>query len=258
MRIADSRSVCPSGSRPLFNAACLFSSSPRLSGDESSLGHESNSCRESEFLTVPEARGPALARGANDDALSEALSAVHDRRHLLQCGMLGTVGLQGPALGARAHMLSPEPSVWSDIIGDRRKALVQVANSADIPLASGDVVILPHATRTRFPMVRRRPCSQRRVSASSWRENSTRCAWAAGRTARFVCGYFAASGMPIVCSCGPAAGDRINVRGDAAGGWLESSIRHLVTEAGSGRPDARVLLSKWRKRFLSRHCAGNM
>ncbi len=28
------------------------------------------------------------------------------------------------------------------------------------------------------------------------------------------------------------------------GGWLESSIRHLVTEAGSGRPGCAVLLSK--------------
>jgi AraC-like DNA-binding protein len=37
---------------------------------------------------------------------------------------------------------------------------------------------------------------------------------------------------------------KINIRGDAAGEWLESSIRHLVCEAESGRPGQSVLLSK--------------
>jgi AraC-like DNA-binding protein len=37
---------------------------------------------------------------------------------------------------------------------------------------------------------------------------------------------------------------RVNVRGDATGEWLERSIRHLVSEANSGRPGGTVLLSK--------------
>jgi AraC-like DNA-binding protein len=37
---------------------------------------------------------------------------------------------------------------------------------------------------------------------------------------------------------------KINLRDDVAGRWLEHSIRHLVTEAGGGRPGRSVLLSK--------------
>jgi transcriptional regulator GlxA family with amidase domain len=37
---------------------------------------------------------------------------------------------------------------------------------------------------------------------------------------------------------------KINMRGDATGQWLESSIRYLVAEADRGRGGQRVLLSK--------------
>ena len=37
---------------------------------------------------------------------------------------------------------------------------------------------------------------------------------------------------------------RLGVRGDAAGAWLEASIRHLVAERESARPGQAVLLSK--------------
>ena len=37
---------------------------------------------------------------------------------------------------------------------------------------------------------------------------------------------------------------KINLRGDPAGEWLESSVRHLVSQAGSARPGQSVLLSK--------------
>ena len=37
---------------------------------------------------------------------------------------------------------------------------------------------------------------------------------------------------------------KMNIRGDPAGEWLENSIRHLVSEAGSARPGQCVLLSK--------------
>jgi AraC-like DNA-binding protein len=37
---------------------------------------------------------------------------------------------------------------------------------------------------------------------------------------------------------------KIYARGDAAGEWLEGSIRHLLSEAASGRPGRTVLLAK--------------
>jgi AraC-like DNA-binding protein len=66
-----------------------------------------------------------------------------------------------------------------------------------------------------------------------------------GETTGFVCGYFGCerhaarlflAGLPTLI--------RIDIRGDAAGQWLESSIRHLLCEAASGRPGWMVLLSK--------------
>jgi AraC-like DNA-binding protein len=66
-----------------------------------------------------------------------------------------------------------------------------------------------------------------------------------GDATRFVCGFFGCerhadylflSGLPTVI--------KINLRDDVAGQWLEHSIRHLVTESGSGRPGRAALLSK--------------
>jgi len=66
-----------------------------------------------------------------------------------------------------------------------------------------------------------------------------------GETTRFVCGYFGCerhadrlflAGLPRMI--------KINLRGDPAGEWLESSVRHQVSQAGSRRPGQSVLLSK--------------
>ena len=66
-----------------------------------------------------------------------------------------------------------------------------------------------------------------------------------GELTRFVCGYFGCerhaerlflAGLPLMI--------KINIREDPAGRWLETSIRHLVSTAGAGRPGQSVLLSK--------------
>ena len=66
-----------------------------------------------------------------------------------------------------------------------------------------------------------------------------------GEMTQFVCGYFGCerhadrlflAGLPLMI--------KINLRGDPAGEWLESSVRHLVSQAGSARPGQSVLLSK--------------
>jgi transcriptional regulator GlxA family with amidase domain len=66
-----------------------------------------------------------------------------------------------------------------------------------------------------------------------------------GTTTKFVCGYFGCerhadalflAGLPQMI--------KINVRGDATGQWLESSIRYLVAEADRRRAGQTVLLSK--------------
>ena len=66
-----------------------------------------------------------------------------------------------------------------------------------------------------------------------------------GERTRFVCGFLGCerqaerlflAGLPPML--------KINIRGDAAGRWLENSVRHLACETGSERPGGAVLLSK--------------
>jgi AraC-like DNA-binding protein len=66
-----------------------------------------------------------------------------------------------------------------------------------------------------------------------------------GEPTQMICGFFGCdrhaaqlflSGLPSML--------KLHIRGDAAGEWLEASIRHLVAEAGSERPGRAVLLSK--------------
>ncbi|MGH6946665.1 MAG: AraC family transcriptional regulator [Kiloniellales bacterium] len=66
-----------------------------------------------------------------------------------------------------------------------------------------------------------------------------------GATTQFVCGYFGCerdAGRLFLAGLPPLL--KIGIRGDAAGHWLEDSIRHLVSEAASKRPGRTALLSK--------------
>jgi AraC-like DNA-binding protein len=122
-----------------------------------------------------------------------------------------------------------------------------MAGTEDIPLAAGDVVIFPHGDP--HTVSNGSPAtlydSGKFVHKFMAERLDTMRLGGGGEPTRFVCGYFGCerhadrlflAGLPPMI--------RINVRGDAAGGWLESSIRHLVKEAGSGRPGYSVLLSK--------------
>jgi len=183
------------------------------------------------------------------DALSEALSAVRMTGAIFfsaECS--APWGFKVPPMEKAAHLLSPgsERLVGYHLVTEGN-ALVQVPGSADITLAPGDVAIFPHgdphtvshgSPKTLFD-------SGAFVGKFMAGKLDTMRLGGGGELTRFVCGYFGCerhadrlflAGLPPII--------RINVRGDAAGGWLESSIRHLVTEAGSRRPGCAVLLSK--------------
>jgi AraC-like DNA-binding protein len=66
-----------------------------------------------------------------------------------------------------------------------------------------------------------------------------------GRAARFVCGFFGCerhAGRLFLAGLPPII--KINIRGDTAGEWLETSIQHLISEACSERPGRMALLAK--------------
>ena len=119
----------------------------------------------------------------------------------------------------------------------------------DLPVAAGDIVVFPHGDpHTMSNGVAVDPARTPRVARQA--PGPATCSMAqyggGGAATRFVCGYFGCerhadrlflAGLPPMI--------KINVRGDAAGEWLESSIRHLVSEAAvPDAPDTTVLLSK--------------
>src|SRR5262249_39550588 len=127
------------------------------------------------------------------------------------------------------------------------RGVVQFGESEPIPLSAGDVVIVPHGDA--HTVSNGSPSNIIDSAASLGQflvgELATMRLGGGGETTGFVCGYFGCerradrlflAGLPLVI--------RINLRSDPAGAWLESSVRHLVSEAGSGRPGQAVLLSK--------------
>lgn len=183
------------------------------------------------------------------DALSEALNSVRMTGAIFFNAEFTTPwGFTAPPAQETASLLAPgaEHLVIYHLVTEG-KALAQVEGAADVPLAAGDIVIIPHGD----------PHAVSNGSPSTLIDStavlgkilsgdlSTTRSGGGGEATCFVCGYFGCerqanrlflSGLPPMI--------KVNIRGDAAGAWLESSIRHLVSEAGSGRPGGMVLLSK--------------
>jgi AraC-like DNA-binding protein len=157
-------------------------------------------------------------------------------------------GFAVPPLQQVAHVLAPgtERLVSYHLVTEGN-ALVRFDGMADMSLAAGDVVIIPHGdahtvSNGKPSTVIDSGASLRKYLAG---DLNTMRVGGGGELTGFVCGYFGCerhaerlflAGLPTMI--------KINIRGDAAGEWLERSIRHLVGEANSGRPGQGILLSK--------------
>jgi AraC-like DNA-binding protein len=127
-------------------------------------------------------------------------------------------------------------------------AFVDMDDGQPIALLPGDVVIFPHgdphhmtsdrAARPPFPNYGITP----KIKA---RDLSPLRAGGGGAVSRFVCGYMTCDphlSRPILNGLPPVF--KVNVRADASGHWLETSILHLVDEAASGRVGSEAMLAK--------------
>ena len=141
-----------------------------------------------------------------------------------------------------------EPTGWwvTHLVAEG-KAVVGLDSVGEIPVTSGDIVIFPHGHPHTISNGAPRMLvdSTKAIEGFLAGDLSTFRTGGGGEETRFVCGYFGCerhaarlflSGLPSVIT--------INVRHDAAGRWLESSIRHLLCEAASVRPGRAVLLAK--------------
>jgi AraC-like DNA-binding protein len=121
-------------------------------------------------------------------------------------------------------------------------------DGSSIELTSGDVVIFPHAHQHHMTSGKESAAPFPHYGISSKiksRDLTPLRAGGGGTTSRFVCGYMTCD--PYLC--GPVLNGlppvfKVNIRTDRSGHWLESSILHLVEEAGSGRVGSEAMLAK--------------
>jgi AraC-like DNA-binding protein len=152
------------------------------------------------------------------DVLSEALNTVRMTGAIFYYAECTSPwGFAVPPLHKVAHVLAPgtERLVPYHLVAEG-EAVVQFAGaSEEIALQAGDVVIIPHGDAH---------------TVSNGSPSTLIDSAASHADALFL------AGLPQMI--------KINVRGDATGQWLESSIRYLVAEADRMRAGQKVLLSK--------------
>lgn len=156
-------------------------------------------------------------------------------------------GFRVPPLQKVAHILAPgtERLIGYHLVTEG-EALVRFPET-DVEIRAGDILILPPGTG--HTVSNGHPASFVDSGESLGKflagDLRTMRLGGGGKTTRFVCGYFGCerhadrlflAGLPQMI--------QINLRGSPAGEWLESSIRHLVSEAGSAGPGQSILLSK--------------
>jgi AraC-like DNA-binding protein len=184
------------------------------------------------------------------DALSEALGSVRMTGAIFyHAECTAPWGFAVPHLRTVAHMLAPgtERLVSYHLVTDG-EAIVQFEGyEEDITLTAGDICIIPHGDA--HTVWNGQPSTFIDSGATLGEYlaggRTTMRLGGGGEMTRFVCGYFGCerhadrlflAGLPVMI--------KINLRGDPAGEWLENSVRHLVSQAGTARPGQSVLLSK--------------
>lgn len=183
------------------------------------------------------------------DALSEALASVRMTGAIFyHAECTAPWGFQVPHLRDAAHVLAPGTErLVSYHLVTHGKAVVCFPGEPDIPVTAGDILIIPHGDAHTVSNGAPSAFIDSGASLGSYLAGdlTTMRLGGGGELTQFVCGYFGCerhaerlflAGLPQMI--------KINLRGDPAGEWLESSVRHLVSQAGSSRPGQSVLLSK--------------
>jgi AraC-like DNA-binding protein len=183
------------------------------------------------------------------DALSEALKAVRMTGAIFfHAECRAPWGFTVPPMQEVMHILAPgaQRVLGYNLVTEGR-AVVRFGDGTEVPIRAGDIAIVPHGDPH---TVTNGAPSEMIDSGAALGEIlrgglTTMRFGGGGEVTRFVCGYFGCerhadrlflAGLPTLV--------KVNIRHDAAGEWLEGSIRHLVSEAGSGRPGRTVLLAK--------------
>ena len=183
------------------------------------------------------------------DALSEALQSVRMTGAIFfDAEFTAPWSFAAPATEQSAPVLAPgtERLISYHLVMEGR-ATVRMPGEPDLVVEEGEIAIIPHGQAHEFcngtpkqPLdgaraLRRHQAGQ--LSSLRWGEG--------GPVTKFVCGFMGCerqaeklflSGLPTML--------RVNIRCDATGAWIESSIRHLVSERQPDLPGRSILLTK--------------
>jgi AraC-like DNA-binding protein len=183
------------------------------------------------------------------DALSAALNSVRMTGAIFVDAICTAPwGFAVPAMPRIAPILAPgtECVVGYHLVSEGRAAF-GLEGSDDVPVVAGDIVIIPHGDAHTVTNGAPVELTDSGAGVTRWLAGDVSPVQygGGGEVTRFVCGYFGCerhaarlflAGLPSIV--------KVNVRGYPQGQWLESSIRHLLGEATSGRPGCTALLSK--------------
>ena len=184
------------------------------------------------------------------DAVSEVLSRVTLNGALYFTAEFSAPwGLTAPAAKVMTSKLAPgAPHLVLYHLVVEGGAYVEMTGGQSLTLVPGDVVVFPHGDPHSMSNEKttRPPFPNYGITAKILaRDLSPLRAGGGGAISKLVCGYMTCDphpsrpildGLPSVF--------KVNVRTDAAGHWLESSILHLVDEAASGGVGSNALLTK--------------
>jgi AraC-like DNA-binding protein len=127
------------------------------------------------------------------------------------------------------------------------QATVELLDGHTSSLVAGDIVIFPHGD-PHFLSSTDGACRVENAAVAAKvraRDLSPLRCGGGGAAAKFVCGYMACdpflcrsivSGLPAVIS--------VNIRSDAVGRWLETSLMHILDEVGSGQIGSEAVMAK--------------
>jgi AraC-like DNA-binding protein len=184
------------------------------------------------------------------DAISEILSGVKlNGAVFFTAEFSAPWGFSAPPSNVLAAMIAPGAAhlvIYHLVI--EGGAVVELADGQSMDLRPGDIVIFPHGDAHHMSSGKGavRPFPNYGVGAKiKARDLSPLRAGGGGEISRFVCGHMTCDpylSRPILSGLPPVF--KVNIRSDRSGQWLESSVLHLVEEAGSGRVGSEVMLAK--------------
>jgi hypothetical protein len=183
------------------------------------------------------------------DPLSEALRSVHlSGAIFLDAELSAPWGFASPPASAGARLIAPsaEHLILFHLLVEG-EATARVPGQASVALKPGDIAVLPRGDAHELWNGRVTELVDSSTLLPKILEGAivSERGGGGGRITKFICGYIGCerqaqrlflAGLPPVF--------KVNIRRDASGEWIESTIRHLASERASAHAGRRALLAK--------------